>query len=55
VHGGAVHRRVSDTAGKLMAGRFLKIWARPAFPPVKTINSHFKTRRLAAGFIHAKL
>jgi hypothetical protein len=33
--------RVSETAGKLLAGRFLKIWARPAFPPVKVINGYF--------------
>jgi hypothetical protein len=41
VHGGAVHRRVSETAGKLRAGRFLKIWARPAFPAVNAINGYF--------------
>jgi hypothetical protein len=71
MHGGVIHRRVSETAGKLLtrkfaallrfhgccnfhsarrprlrghgnlAGRFLKIRARPAFPPVKAINDYF--------------
>jgi hypothetical protein len=34
-HGlGVIHRRVSEWAGKLLAGRFLKIRELPVWPPV---------------------
>jgi hypothetical protein len=31
-------------AGKLLAGRFFMLRARPAFPPVKAINGSLETR-----------